>query len=449
MNSVESIVELLECLITNQPLKWGQDGLQSEAGPKYHSISGVPWLFRDSTSQWIQWKSRCEQLISTLKDEKQRYEKAQINKHVSLLNQRRGAVSRGLQVNIETLNHLLQDFLKSNSFSVPQNFALTDRVASTQEAHSYFDNIFRDWVWGKEENTKSLDLIKKVWPESIKEPNVAVLGAGAGRLGVDIHRHLKPKNTILVDINPVLLLTAEHLLTKGPLDLCEFPKTPVSIEQSAVLHRLESDERKGNNIHFVFADVMNLPFKAKSLDVVVTPWLVDIIPDDYRDFSARMNRVLKPGGVWIQFGPLGFAHKDFSKNYSVDEVLKIVGDQGFNLTTSIQERIPYLQSPHSGFWRVENVLIFAAEKKSDVKQPKRFESLPEWLLDFNKPILLTIELQELRFTNQVHAEILGAVDGKRTFNEMVQLMAKHYQMSSDQATDALFTLLARIHESKL
>jgi len=62
--------------------------------------------------------------------------------------------------------------------------------------------------------------------------------------------------------------------------------------------------------HFVLADVLRAPFADHAFDTVVTPWLIDIVSDDLPVFAARINRLLKPGGRWLNFGSLAFDHPD-------------------------------------------------------------------------------------------------------------------------------------------
>ena len=73
-----------------------------------------------------------------------------------------------------------------------------------------YDHVFRDWVWGQPECDLSLAFLKPVIPQGLG--SVAVYGAGAGRLAVDIHQTCEPAATIALDINPLPFLVADRLL---------------------------------------------------------------------------------------------------------------------------------------------------------------------------------------------------------------------------------------------
>ena len=53
-------------------------------------------------------------------------------------------------------------------------------------------------------------------------------------------------------------------------------------------------------------------------------WLVDIIDEDLPVFSARINRLLKSEGRWVNFGSLAFSSPEQARRYSPEEVKAIV-----------------------------------------------------------------------------------------------------------------------------
>ena len=57
----------------------------------------------------------------------------------------------------------------------------------------------------------------------------------------------------------------------------------------------------------MLADALRPPFAEGAFDTVVTPWLIDIVSENLTVFAARINRLLKEGGRWVNFGSLAFA----------------------------------------------------------------------------------------------------------------------------------------------
>ena len=52
-----------------------------------------------------------------------------------------------------------------------------------------YEHLFRDWVWGERECALTLDFVKPLVPAGLGR--VAIYGAGAGRLAVDVHQTLR------------------------------------------------------------------------------------------------------------------------------------------------------------------------------------------------------------------------------------------------------------------
>jgi hypothetical protein len=116
-----------------------------------------------------------------------------------------------------------------------------------------------------------------------------VLGAGAGRLAYDLHQQLPADNTVALDFNPLLALVAARAVSGEGVELWEFPVAPRSIGDHAVLRTLVAPEPVRDGFHLILGDVLRPPLVTGSIDVVVTPWVVDILPEDFRHFAARVN----------------------------------------------------------------------------------------------------------------------------------------------------------------
>jgi hypothetical protein len=92
-------------------------------------------------------------------------------------------------------------------------------------------------------------------------------------------------------------------------------------------------------------DAHRLPFAAESFDTIVTPWLIDILPERFDHFALRVNAMLAPQGRWINFGSLNFQDARPSQRYGVEECREILGDSGFDDPIIDNSTIPYMCSP--------------------------------------------------------------------------------------------------------
>ena len=80
------------------------------------------------------------------------------------------------------------------------------------------------------------------------------------------------------------------------------------------------------------------------LDVVVTPWFVDIVHQDLKVTANHINQLLKPGGLWINYGSLAFFHADETKCYAREEVPEVIKLEGFGDVTTRADQHSYLDS---------------------------------------------------------------------------------------------------------
>ena len=84
--------------------------------------------------------------------------------------------------------------------------------------------------------------------------------------------------------------------------------------------------------HCVFADGVAPPFAAQSFDTLVTPWFIDQVPRDLPAFIRMLGELLRPGGRWLNQGPLVYpAQTPFERRYAREELFELVRAAGFTL----------------------------------------------------------------------------------------------------------------------
>jgi N2227-like protein len=325
-----------------------------------------------------------------------------------------------------------------------------------------YEHIFRDWVWGDKESEATLALVGALVgtrSDHVREPlgRLGVFGAGAGRLAVDVHRMFGPIETVALDHNPLPLLVAERLIRGEIVELPEFPVAPHSEEDVVVARRIEApaharvrdrppDDALGPNprgFSFVFADALRPPFAAGSLDSVLTPWFVDVVGADLRETAAVINRVLRPGGRWINLGPLRFKEV-ISRSYMVEEVWEIVSLGGFDIVARERRDLPYFDSPVSGSRRWETVFGFVATKTSEAPPVAVPNAVAPWLADTSLPIPVTPTLTGLGRTTLFTAGALSLVDGVRSMSDVAGEIARSAGMDAAAILDQLRAFFAKL-----
>ena len=162
--------------------------------------------------------------------------------------------------------------------------------------------------------------------------------------------------------------------------------------------------------------------------------------------AARINKLLKPQGRWINFGSLAFNHPERAHRYSTEETLAIVAEAGFAQPHSSEQTIPYMCSPASRHGRQETVFTFAANKTGDVSVPARHKALPDWVVTGKEPVPLLQSFQSQAMSTQIYSYIMSLIDGKRTIADMAAILEQQKLMTHQEAEPAIRTFLTRMYD---
>ena len=324
--------------------------------------------------------------------------------------------------------------------------SLNVAAPSHQTLHLYRKNIFRDWGWETDENKISLELIKSILGTTWKPRRFCILGSGASRLGMDLHWEFKLSMTVAVDFNPFLLLVAQKMYQRKPISLYDFASAPLENDRVAECFELSSPLPRLSGFHFVFGDVAFLPFKAGQFESVLTPWLIDILPMSFKLLAQRVNQIVTVGGNWLNFGPLGFSHRQEASNLTCEEIVEQLEECGFEVEVQNKARIKYLSSKNEVNSRNESVFLFKAKKVRDVAV-EPFELWPGWLRNMDLPIPATDDLLKHQQLVRFQADLFHSVNGQLSINQIAQLFADHYKISLDDALKMTSNVLRQFEES--
>ena len=414
----------------------------------FPDIDGIPWMFAEPDASLGEWGSRLQFALQQLGHEIAGLDIELQDRNIRALTRRRLERYRtSVDQHRLALQKLLQPVdLQPQSGGFESFLALRTRLPVDQGLNTYYANVHRDWAWGDEENEASLQQVRSVLQDRVELGDVLVLGAGASRLAYDIHRKLDCSRLVALDFNPLLMLVAHHVTNGEPLSMYEFPIAPKSLEHDAVRRDLAAPEPAGENFHLVLGDVLRAPFAAGSFDTVVTPWLIDIVMEDLPTFAARVNRVLKTNGRWVNFGSLAFASPGRARRYSPEETTAIVAETGFSDPYVSEASIPYMCSPASRHGRQETVFSFCACKERDAGQVPRHKALPDWLVTGREPVPLMQSFRTQAVTTQIYAFIMSLIDGKRSIDDMAKILEQQKLMSRTEAIPAIRSFLMRMHD---
>lgn len=450
MPSASTLTDLLACPRCGKaPLaRIGDAHRCGSCKTEFPSIGGIPWLFAHPDAAVGEWRNRLHYELQRLATETGRLEEELRDDALHPLTRKRlGIELDALAAQRGALQKLLAPIhFRSVQGSYDTHLALRTRLPVEQGLYTYYANVHRDWAWGDEENEAALAQIRTVVKNGDQFGNLLVPGAGAGRLAYDLHMQFAPARTIALDFNPLLLLVGDAVTRGEELELHEFPIAPKSQEDVAVRRRLRAPEPVTDGFFPVLGDVLRAPFRSAAFDTIVTPWLIDVITEDLPVLAARLNRLLRNGGRWINFGSLAFARPEHAQRYGPEETLAIIEEAGFGDPYVREAAIPYMCSPASRHGRRETVFTFSVTKRSEAAAPPRHKALPDWLVTGKEAVPLLPSFRTQAMSTRIYAYVMSLVDGRRSIEDMAKLMEREKLMTSEEAIPAIRGFLTRMYD---
>lgn len=410
-------------------------------------IEEIPWLFADPDAARTDWRNRWNLALADLTSRLSQA-KIALSECSNFTKPRLNTLIAGYEKQISATRQLLSGLALGPDADLTTYLALKTRLPPQAELFSYEANVFRDWCWGDTENLLSLEAIMDILGD-VKPRRILTLGSGAGRLSYDLHQRLQPELSVALDMNPLLATVAKQLSAGAEVDLVEFPRAPVDGASVAIPRSLRAPEKTSAGFEVVLADAMRPPFQPGSFDLVVTPWLLDIIDVPPAEFIARLNPLLSSGGLWIHHGSLAFTHADPAQCPDLAELQELNSECGFGEQQSSEITAPYLDSPVSRHARRETLVTLRAAKIRDCGELPRYQSLPDWLAKGRQPIPLLPAFQTQAMTTRIHAFIMTLVDGHRSLQDIARLLEEQQLMPKADAEVAIRGFLIKMFEEAL
>ncbi len=414
-------------------------------GVTFPRVGGLPWLYPDPARSLGEWRNRLGLYLDEM-TAAAHAARLDFGSAISPLTRRRvAALAEAYGGQVRRVADLLAPLALANlplGHATPLAFGT--RLPLGQDLHSYYPNLHRDWAWGDGENNDAHRLVAGALGRP--RPRLLVLGSGAGRLAYDLHQSGASELTVALDINPMLMLAAERIVRGGAVDLYEFPIAPRTAADAAVLRRLAAPVPARAGLHLVLADAWHAPFAAQSFDAVVTPWLIDIVEPAPAAVAAAVNRLLAPGGRWVNFGSLCFPWRRPSMRPSAEELLEIVASAGFSVEDRSDQDLAYMHSPASRHSRIERVFTFAADKVRRGPRAATEPSPTAWLEDQDLPVPQHDGLALAAEASRIRTIVLSLVDGQRSMAELVRIVVEQGLLPPAEATSAVRDLLERLHD---
>lgn len=415
-------------------------------GFEYPSRGGIPCVVARPHELFDTWRFRLHEAARALEDTRAR---VVAELATSELHERTRARLERIAAGVtEHRARLLALLAEDGITPAPRTKADPPGVPGEDSITSYYHQIHRDWGWeddGSREMDAALHEVASVLQGAAPLGDTLVIGAGACRLPSDVHARFGGATTIAIDINPLPMLVARRVLAGQTVALLELPVSPGDGEHVVVDRPLRARGPVPPGFVQLFADGLEPPFREGSFDTVFTPWFVDQVPADMATFFPIVHRLLRPGGRWLNTGPLLYHphHTQRAHRYPYDEVLELVGAAGFRVERQRRERLLYMQSPACSQGRTEAVLTFVATRVERVAPPAAAQE-PAWLADPHAPIPRWDALADYAAPHPLFAAVAAAIDGRRSASEIAALLVARNGLPAHAAQGGVQACLREI-----
>jgi hypothetical protein len=179
---------------------------------------------------------------------------------------------------------------------------------------------------------------------------------------------------------------------------------------------------------------------------VITAWFIDAVDEDLQSLAPRINRVLRPGGLWVNVGPLRWK-QPLARAYSIEEVHEIVELTSFELIARQRAELPYFAGPLGGTHALETVFGFAARRTGDAPAFEPVDERPPWLVNPQLAVSATPSMVRRQHAAVLTAAILSLVDGSRSLSEMTEMAAAKWNLDPAEVEPQLRAFFDEKNES--
>jgi carnosine N-methyltransferase len=400
-----------------------------------------------------------------------RYHQGKIAEIAAIINSGQGRAPHLLQLQTAMESNLgylkvLQDAI--NPFIKKEE--LFDLLQSKEEISFYggtLDYLKRDWTWG-EDGERELKLIYDTlagfvekYPE-LDKSKALVIGAGAGRTAWDL---CKLYDDVYAVDSSFCLVSYFHALLRNNIrfyhvnDRNVYSVNEIAMPYEASLHppiAVDKPSTKGKMTFFAgYATKIFLP--SASLNLVTSIYFTDILP--FRDLLKEVSRLLKPGGLFMHFGPLGYHFANPENCFSAEEIKEILQDNHFSIREEARVVASHTYSGVSMTMNVLNNWAFVAVKNEEpvaeiisattslkLSHRVNYDIKGALLENGEEESVVTIRLNdgELFQGSALVLDILRLCNGT-TLERIVEEMTIQYGTDADLIRDNIKVLIEDLH----
>lgn len=212
---------------------------------------------------------------------------------------------------------------------IPELLALANQPVAQNYGHN-LDYLIRDWA---DENSGEIDHLVSVL-ESIQQysgdERALVLGAGTGRIAVELSRFHSAVTAIDNSLGQVMqfydvlhsALSVWRIVTSNlRKDDQMLKKVHVSVSEGL--------KEAAQNVDYLWADGCQTPLSDDSVTCVYSVYFSDVVP--LKRLLKEVSRVLPVGGTFVHLGPLQYHFNDMAAHYSLESFCSELESNDFDI----------------------------------------------------------------------------------------------------------------------
>jgi SAM-dependent methyltransferase len=214
---------------------------------------------------------------------------------------------------------------------LPRQYRLSEGIAF----------FHRDWSWLERAEDEIATILETVFAQVDRfaddVDSVLIPGAGAGRFAFEMAG--KYDNCLAFDYS-IYMAQIFYDLLQGDLSLhrVNFRSNVINTEDVVVEYKLSLDapgstriksQLKTGNLSYFVGTALDVPLPGNSLSAIACLYFIDIVP--LKEHLNEIRRMLKPGGLFINFGPLRYMRGDVANMLSGEEILSLFKESGFDI----------------------------------------------------------------------------------------------------------------------
>lgn len=216
-----------------------------------------------------------------------------------------------------------------------------------------FQYLKRDWCWleeGELQLSEILGPLEEVISEEVKDrENILVAGAGVGRIAVELCGYFE--KVYATDLSFSMLWFFQQLLQGRKIDFYEINYNNI-LQDTYVARELSADyyspfsgytlPEVRDKLFCYISDILHSPHKDGSIAAFCSAYFTDVLA--LKLLLPEVKRLLKPDGVFIHLGPLGYGFEDVSEKLAANEIREAFIREGFEVVREEVIRSNHLES---------------------------------------------------------------------------------------------------------